>query len=72
MQANEKPDKTHDNLTKELNRLKIDLNNKGTMDTDFTKRQLRSRTIVLSSPRVCNASQRLQWIPLVPIPIPLK
>ena len=56
-QANEKPYKTQDELTKELNKLKIDLNNKGNMDTDLTKRQLRSRTIVVPTPRVLNASQ---------------
>ena len=56
-QANEKPDKTHDKLTKELNKLKIDLNNEGNMDTDLTKRQLRSRMIVVPTPRVLNASQ---------------
>ena len=50
-QANEKPDKTHDKLTKELNKLKIDLNNEGNMDTDLTKRQLRSRMIVVPTPR---------------------
>ena len=35
--ANNKPDKTHDKLTKELNRLKTDLNNEGNMDTDLYK-----------------------------------
>ena len=37
VQANEKPDKTHDKLTKELNKLKVDLNHEGNMDTDLTK-----------------------------------
>ena len=71
-QANEKPDKTHDKLTKELNKLKIDLNNEGNMDTDLTKRQLRSRMIVVPTPRVLNASQMATVIPLTPNPIALR
>ena len=47
MAQTKKPDKTHDRLIKELNRLKTDLNNKGNMDTDLTKRQLRSRMLVV-------------------------
>ena len=35
-QANNKPDKTHDRLTKEVNRLKTDLNNEGNMDADLS------------------------------------
>ena len=57
VQAKKKPDKTHDRLTKELNTLKTDKNNEGNMDTYLTKRQLRSRTIVVPTPRVLNASQ---------------
>ena len=39
VQTNKKPDKTHDRLTKELNKLKIDLNiNEGNMDNYLTKR----------------------------------
>ena len=45
-----KPDKTHDRLIKEFNKLKADLNNKGNMDTDLTKRQLRSRMLVVLTP----------------------
>ena len=52
VQANEKPDKTHDRLIKELNRLKTDLNNDGGIDTDLPKRQLRSRMLVAPTPRV--------------------
>ena len=33
-EENDKPNKTHDRLTKELNKLKTDLNNEGNMDTD--------------------------------------
>ena len=33
-----KPDKTHDRLTKELNKLKADLKNEGNMGTDLSKR----------------------------------
>ena len=36
-QANDKTNKTHDRLTKELHRFKTDLNNKGNMDTDLSK-----------------------------------
>ena len=36
-QANEKPDKTHDRLIEELNRLKTDLNYVGDMDFDLIK-----------------------------------
>ena len=50
-QANEKPGKTHDKLIKELNRLKTDLNNEGDIDTDLTKRQLRSRMLLVPTPR---------------------
>ena len=57
VQANEKPDKTHDMLTKELNKLKTDLNNEGNMDTDLTKRQVRSTMIVVPTHIVHNASQ---------------
>ena len=46
-QANERPDKTHNRLMKELNRLKTDLNSEGYIDTDLTKEQLRSRTLVV-------------------------
>ena len=56
-QANKKPDKTHDKLTKELNKLKTDLNNEGNMGTDLTKRQLGRITIEEPTPRVLNASQ---------------
>ena len=56
MQVKEKPDKTHDRLIKELNRLKTDLNNEGDIDTDLTKRQLRSRTLVGPTPRVPSPS----------------
>ena len=35
----------------------MDLNNKGNIDTDLTKTQLRSRTLVVSTPRVLCASQ---------------
>ena len=56
-QANEKPDKIDDKLTKELNKLKIDLNNEGNTDTDLTKGELRSRTIEVPTPRVLSASQ---------------
>ena len=52
MEANEKPEKTHDRLIKELNRLKTDLNNEGDIDTDVAKRQLRSRMLVAPTPRV--------------------
>ena len=37
-ETNEKPDKTHDRLIKELKRLKTDLNNDSNMDTDLTER----------------------------------
>ena len=57
MQANDKPNKIHDRLTKELKRLKTDLNNEGYMDTDLSTRQLRSRSIALSLPRVPNTGQ---------------
>ena len=57
VQANEKPDQTHDGLMKELNRLKTDLNNEDNMDTDLTKRQLSSRTLVVSTPRALSPSQ---------------
>ena len=57
VQANDKPDKTLDRLTKKLNKLKTDLNNEGHMDTDLSQRQIRSRTIVVPTPRVPNASQ---------------
>ena len=56
-QANEKPDKMHDRLIKELNRLNIDLNNEGDIDTNLTKRQLRSRTLVAPTPRVRSPRQ---------------
>ena len=56
-QTNEKPDKTHVKLNKELNRLKTDLNNEGNMDTDLTKRQLKSRMLVVFTPRVLSPSQ---------------
>ena len=56
-QANEKPDKTHNSLIKELNMLRADLNNEDNMDTDLTKRQLRSRTLVVPTPRVLCPSQ---------------
>ena len=42
---------------KELNRLKTDLNSKGNIDTDLTKRQLRSRTLVAATPIVPSPSQ---------------
>ena len=58
-QANEKPDKTHNRLIKELNRLKTDLNNEGDIDTDLTKRQLRSRMLVAPTPRVPSHSQTI-------------
>ena len=70
MQANEKHNKTHDKLTKELNKLKIDLNNEGNMDTDLTKRWLRSRTIVVPTPRVLNASQTVTVDTPISRPIP--
>ena len=57
VEANENPDKTHGMLIKELNRLKTDVNNKGDIDTDLTKRQLRSRTPVIPTPRVPSHSQ---------------
>ena len=57
VQANEKPDKTHNRLIKELNRLRTVLNNEGDIDTDLTKRQLRSRTLVAPTPRVPSPSQ---------------
>ena len=56
-QANKKSDKTHVRLIKELNRLKTDLNNEGDIDIDLTKRQLRSRTLVLLTPRGLSSSQ---------------
>ena len=55
--ANEKPDKTHDRLMKELNKLKTDLNNEGNMDTDLTRRHLRSRMLVVPTPKVLSPSQ---------------
>ena len=69
VQANEKHDKIHNRLLKELNRLKTDLNNEADIDTDLTKRQLRSRMLVASTPRVPNLVKWLQWIPLNLIPI---
>ena len=57
VQENNKPDKTHDRLTKELNKLKTDLINESNMDTDLLKKQLRSRTIVVPTPRVPNTGQ---------------
>ena len=57
VQANAKPDKTHNRLIKELNRLKTDLNNKGNMDTDLTEGQLRSRMLDVPTPRVLSPSQ---------------
>ena len=57
LQANKKPDKTHDRLIKELNRLKTALNNEGDIDTDLNKRQLRSRTLIPPTPRVPSPSQ---------------
>ena len=42
---------------KELNRLKTDLNNEGNVDTDLTRRQLRSRILVAPTPRVPSPSQ---------------
>ena len=57
VQANERPNKTHDRLIKKLNRLKTDLNNEGIIDTNLTKRQLRSRTLVTPTPRVPSPSQ---------------
>ena len=56
-QANNKPDKTHNRLMKELNRLKTDLNSEGNIDTDLTKRQLRSRMLVAPTPRVPSPRQ---------------
>ena len=59
VQANEKPDKTHNRLIKELIRLKTDLNNEGDIDTDLTKRQLRSRMLVTPTPRVLSPRQTI-------------
>ena len=56
-QTNERPGITHDRLMKELNRFKTDLNSEGNIDTDLTKRQIRSRTLVVSTPRVPSPSQ---------------
>ena len=56
-QASNKTDKTHDRLTKELNRLKTNINNEGNMDTDLSKGQLRSRSIAVSTSRVPNTGQ---------------
>ena len=56
-QANKKPEKIHDRLIKELNKLKTHLNNKSDIDTNLTKRQLRSRTLVTPTPRVPSPSQ---------------
>ena len=56
-QAIKRLHKTHSKLTKELNRPKIDLNDEGNKDIDLNKRQLRSRMIVVPTPRVFNASQ---------------
>ena len=58
-QACEKPDKTHDRLMKELNRLKTDLNNDGNINTDLTRRQLRSKVLVAPTPRVLSPSQMI-------------
>ena len=38
VQANGKPDNTHNRLSKELNRFGMDLNNEGNLDIDLTKR----------------------------------
>ena len=70
VQANDKPDKTHDRLTKELNKLKTDLNNEGNMDTDLSKRQLRSRSIVVPMPRVPTFGQMTTVDTTVPNPLP--
>ena len=56
-QANDKPNNRHDGLTKELNRLKTDLNNEGNMDTDLSKRWLRSKLIAVSTSRVPTTGQ---------------
>ena len=56
-QANEKPDKTHDMLIKKLNKLKTDLTSEGDIDTDLTKRQLRSKTLVAATTRAPSPSQ---------------
>ena len=56
-QANKRPDKTHNKLIKEPDRLKTYLNDKGSTDIDLDKRQLRSRMIVAPTPRVFNVSQ---------------
>ena len=53
----ERPIKQQDELPKKLNQLKIDLNNESNTDTDLTRRQLRSRIILVPTPRVLNASQ---------------
>ena len=67
-QANEKPHKTHNRLIKELNRLKTDLNNESDIDTDLTKRHLRSRTLVAPIPRVPSPSQMTTVDTTGPIP----